>query len=407
MKTLVLEDNLAQRWKQVKEFFAYAYPEEDPAERFYLGFKDKARGMLKVLIAGCLKEERENYLKAGHYQRNRERRDYRNGFYTRDLGTSLGVIEDLQVPRCRKKGFQTRVFNRYQRRQREVNEAIKKVFLCGVSTRRVAEAIEPLLEDSFSGATVSRITKELNREVARFHKRKLIDQYQYLFLDGLTVGIRGALEAKKKKILSAYGITIFGTRELIDFRQAPSESEAQWEAFLNNLYQRGLEGNNLRLVTTDGCKGLHNALDMVYPYTPRQRCWKHKLKNVSNYLPKRYEEECLRKAKKIYLASTKREAVAIYKEWEKEWIELVPKAVNCLRKDMDEMLTFLDLPLEHRKKIRTTNVIERAFREVRRRIRTMSCFTNASSCDRIIYSVITHLNKQWRKHPLEKFTQFY
>lgn len=158
------------------------------------------------------------------------------------------------------------------------------------------------------------------------------------------------------------------------------------------------------MVTTDGCPGLHRALDTVYPYVPRQRCWAHKLRNVAARLPRKHQEACLGEAKGIYRAGTRREAVAHFREWAHRWRQVAPKAVGCLEQDLEELLPFLDCPQAHWKKVRTTNAIERAFREVRRRTRPMSCFQNSASVDRIIFGVISHLNNAWQDKPLKEFT---
>ena len=346
------------------------------------------------------------------YKRTNPRTDSRNGYYYRNLDTEFGPIDELTVPRSRLGLFKTKVFQRYQRRQSAVNEAICNVFLAGVSTRDVSSAIKPLLETSFSASCVSRITKSLDVKVKEFHKRDILDEYQFLFLDGITLSVKGSLGAVKKLVLAAYGITVFGKKELISFRIASSESEASWEAFLNDLQKRGLKGENLKLIITDGCKGLHAALDTVYAYTKRQHCWVHKLRNVAKYLKKSDEKEVLAEAKKIYKADTKREAVNLFRLWKKHWYKKYPKAVKCIERDLDQLLAFLEIPLPEeyksliRKRIRTTNVIERAFREVRRRTRPMSCFTNQDSVNRIIYAIFNRLNNKWKVKLLREFTQF-
>ncbi|MGH2669862.1 MAG: IS256 family transposase, partial [bacterium] len=230
--------------------------------------------------------------------------------------------------------------------------------------------------------------------------------YHVLFLDGVTMTVKDALGTTKRRVLVAYGLTVFGQRVLLSFRQAASESQACWEAFLNDLYRRGLLGTELRLVVTDGCKGLHAALEVVYPYVKRQRCWVHKLRNVATKLPRTVQPACLQEAKTIYQAPTRREAVHRFHGWERHWHATAPKAVACLRADLEELLTFLDFPVAQRVKLRTTNVIERCFREVRRRTRPIGCFTNAASCDRIIYAVFHRLNTLWQGRPLREFTQF-
>jgi putative transposase len=245
----------------------------------------------------------------------------------------------------------------------------------------------------------------LDREVSAYHRRSLTDNYLYLFFDGITMKVKGATQVHKKQVLVAYGITLAGQKEIIEFRQASNESESQWEALLRDIYQRGLEGQCCRLIATDGCPGLHAALETVYPYIPKQRCWAHKLRNVANYIRRKDQIPCLAAAKKIYLASNRREAVKLFRHWQEHWGELYPDAIRCLEKDLNELLNFMACPVSHRVKVRTNNVIERSFREVRRRTRTISCFTNGSSVDRIIYGVMHHLNQCWKDKPILKFTQ--
>jgi putative transposase len=357
-------------------------------------------------------DEITRYMNRESYQRTENRIDYRNGYYERSLDTELGPLVNLKVPRSRTGLFKTNTFQRYQRRQAAVNEAICNVFLAGVSTRDVSGALKPLLETTFSASCVSSVTKSLDSKVKEFHKRELLDEYQFLFLDGITLKVKNSLKAIKKLVLVAYGITVFGKKELISFRIASSESQNCWEAFLNDLYSRGLRGESLKLIVIDGCKGLHAALDVVYAYTKRQHCWVHKLRNVAKYLKKSDEKLVLSEAKEIYKAGTKREAVHIFKRWKNHWHKKYPQAVNCIEKDLDELLNFLEIPIKEqyrkliRKRIRTTNVIERAFREVRRRTRPMSCFTNQDSVNRIIYAILTRLNNKWKDKPLAEFTQF-
>jgi len=329
----------------------------------------------------------------------------RNGFYRRSLITQFGLIDGIRVPRLRKGGFKSRVFRRYQRCEKLVEDLVRNIFLSGVSTRRVGAAVCALLETKISSTTVSRITKHLDGAVCAFHKRTLLDEYQYLILDGIRLKIRHNGRYHARTVLVAYGITVFGQRALLDFRQAQGESQTAWEALLNSLYQRGLEGKNLKLIVMDGAKGLKAAAEVVYPEAKIQRCWVHKLRNISNLCPKKYHT-CVRKARNIYLSANRTQALAAFKRWKQAWVSRCPKAVACLERDLDEMLNFLDCPKEHRIKVRTTNAIERSFREVRRRTNVFSCFSNASSTDRIIYAIFTHLNNGWKDVLLPGFTQF-
>ena len=390
---LDFEQNLAFWWRQVKD-------------DFWGDVKQETLKLVKLLLEESMKEELVVYTQAEWHERTGTPRAYRNGYYPRALSTELGCLTDLRVPRSRDGGFHPTVLPRYQRRQAAVNGLLREVFLAGVSTRRVGEVVQPLLGVRWSASTVSTVTKALDTAVRQFHRQALLDEYQVLVLDGVTMRVKDALGTKKRLVLVAYGLTVFGRRVLLSFRQAPSESQACWEAFLNDLYRRGVEGTSLRLAVTDGGKGLHAALEVVYPYVKRQRCWVHKLRNVASKLPRRLQAACLQEAKTMYQAPTRREAVTRFHRWERHWHVTAPAAVACLRADLEELLSFLDFPEAQRVKLRTTNVIERCFREVRRRTRPIGCFTNTASCDRIIYAVFHRMNMLWQDRPLTQFTQF-
>jgi len=382
-------------WKEVKD-------EDD----WWGDLKGDTLQLVKRLLESTMDEEIIAQLQVARYQRSGLRRGYRNGYRHRSLLTEFGLLDRIRVPRDRRGEYQPGLLERYQRRQGQVNEMVREMFLAGVSTRKVQEVLRPVLRESLSAQAVSRIVRSLDGEVRRFQRRRIRDDYRYLFLDGIVLKVKGAGGVKKRLVLCAYGITVNGLREMVSFRQATAESEAQWEAFLRDLYERGLEGKQAHLVSTDGCPGLHRALDTVYPYVPRQRCWAHKLRNVASKLRRKNQKECLRQAKTIYLAETRREAISRFRDWAKQWRNVEPKAVRCLEADLDEMLPFLSCPRLHWSKIRTTNAIERAFREVRRRTRPMSCFQNPASVDRIIYGVLSHLNNNWKDKPLRDFTHF-
>jgi len=384
---------LRDLWKEVKN-----------EEEWWDEINERTLHMVKLILEGSLEQELLEELQASRYRRSMSRKGYRNGYYERSLYTRFGIIKALRVPRARE-SHSSQILPRYQRRQDEVNEMVRGMFLAGVSTRRVGEVLTKIKGEAISAQTVSRIARNLDRQVEIFHRRTLADVYLYLFFDGISLKVKGAGKVHRRQVLCAYGITIDGRKEIINFRQAADESEIKWEAFLRDLYERGIEGKHCRLIVTDGCPGLHKALETVYPYIAKQRCWVHKLRNVVNKVRRCDQEECIAGARLIYLAQNRREAVKNYREWRARWCFLYPRAVACVEKDLDELLSFFDAPVEHRIKVRTTNVLERSFREVRRRVRPMSCFTNSRSVDRIIYGVISHLNQTWKEKPLVEFTQ--
>lgn len=372
-------------------------------DEFWRDAREKQLSLVKTMLEGALEEEMTVLLGAARFRRTELRNGYRNGFYQRDLATQMGIVTAIRVPRARGERASHAVFSRYQRRHQQVNDVIREVFLAGVSTRRVGETLQALLGEPVSAQTVSRVTRSLDGEVARFHASPVPDDVRYLLLDGVYLRVKTPL-VKRKLVLCAYGITALGERRLLSFGLATAESQAQWEVFLSGLRKRGLRGSNLKLIVTDGCTGLHNALNTVFPYVPRQLCWAHKLRNVSNYLKRAQKEECMADARRIYQAETRHAAVGAYWDWARRWRPEAPKAVACLERDLEVLLNFLDCPPQHQRMTRTTNAIERCFREVRRRTRPISCFNNNASCERIIYAVFSHLNRNWQGNPLRQFT---
>lgn len=341
-------------------------------------------------------DELVDYLNAGHYVRDPRRLGHRNGWYRRRLVTTWGTVPDLHIPRSRTPGFRPSVLTRYQQRAPQVDRLIRSVFLGGLSTRQVGPILAPLLQDTVSATTVSKVTQVLDRAVAAFHARALT----YLLLDAVSMRVTTPDGHKRRLVLVAYGIRPQGTRELVDYRIVRTESQGTWEAFLANLACRGLTGATLRLITTDGHTGLHAALALVYPHVPRQTCWVHVLRNVAQRLRVRDREACLRLARRIYHARSRPAAEHALQLWRAAWQRTAPSAVATLLRDWEALLAFYTVSPADWRRVRTTNAIERAFREIRRRTRPMTCFTNLASCDRIIYAVIHAFNLKQAGRPL-------
>lgn len=382
------EDRLHLWWQEVK-----ANPEE-----VLEGPRPYIQHLLRITLESSMEELRERILQAEWYEHTPTRRDYRSGFSHKDWSTDLGMIERIRIPRTRKTGtaLSKQIRQAYRKNKEHVHRLLREMFLAGVSTQRVGEVAQAILGRKYSASYVSKATKKLDQAVREYHCRKLPDRFVYLLFDGIALKGRDILGAKDRVVLVCHGIDLEGKRELIDFMIVDSESEAAWYRFCNDLYLRGLEGQYVLLITTDGCAGLHAALDTIWPRIHRQRCWVHKLWNIASACKrKRHAEACSDDAKLIYLAQTKTEATNRFRHWAKTWQEKEPKAVNCLKKDLPEMLAFLDCPKEYWRKIRTSNVIERVFREVRRRIRPMNCFKNDASCERILYAIFFYMNRRW------------
>jgi transposase-like protein len=267
-------------------------------------------------------------------------------------------------------------------------------FVLGLSVRKVSEALLPILGRPISPATVSLVAKQLDAVVAAFHARPLKDHYRVLMLDGVVLARKTGAGAIKRPVLVALGLRPDGKKEVIDFRLAASESAAEWERFLGDLIRRGLTGDTLEMICVDGGSGVLAALPTAYSSVPVQRCWAHKIRNVLNKV--RVADQLAVKADlhAIMNAKTVPQARSAARRFADRWQADYPKAATCLRDDLDELLTcWCYKSLAARKRVRTTNAIERRFREVRRRTRPMGVFSDRTSMDRILFAVFNHENR--------------
>lgn len=321
--------------------------------------------------------------------------DRRNGSFSRHLLSEVGDIE-LQVPRTRKRSAVGMVRS-YARRVHSVSRMILACFVLGISTRKVSQALLPVLGEPVSASTVSRVAKGLDRAVEAFHRRELKRRYRFLILDGVVLKRRSGAGAVKRVVLVALGITPEMKKEVIDFCIAQGESQGAWEGFLHHLYSRGLREEGLELIVSDGGKGLLAALPLVYPGIPIQRCWAHKTRNVLDHVRKADKEKVKADLHRISYASGIREAQGALGQFTNKWKHTYPKAVACLLADEEDLLVFFYVKDKSLwPKIRTTNAIERRFREVRRRTRPMGVFSDRTSMDRILYAVFTYENLRQR-----------
>jgi transposase-like protein len=386
-------------------------------------YRFETKNKLKELLEDRMGSEVEHHLGRGRYERREsgETEDYRNGGRPRHFLTELGDLI-LRIPRTRK-GFISKVLEAYQRRSRSVDQLIMACFVLGMSTRKVSTALLSLLGERVSASTVSEVAKRLDQAVKRYHERKIEDGYRFLFFDGVVLKQRGAAKVQNKIILSVYGESWEGKREMIDFLLATSESQNAWEGFLRDLYERGLEGKRCEMITSDGGKGLRNALEVVYPRIERQHCWAHKTRNVLDKVKKVDQEKVKGDLHRISHARNRQAATQAYWSFCQKYRKLYPEAVKSLASEIDDLLSFYQVKLSPKERrglnaqelqkaqmtlwrtIRTTNLIERAFREVKRRTRPMGVFGNRSSMERILYAVFFHLNSKGQEVPSFLFTQ--
>jgi transposase-like protein len=330
--------------------------------------------------------------------------DRRNGYYRRHLLTELGDIE-LNVPRTRRYS-PVEVIRAYARRTPEIDRVILAGFVLGLSTRKVGETLLALLGRPVSAATVSQVAKTLDAAVAAFHRRPLANRYQALMLDGVVLARKTGAGALRRPVLVALGLRRDGKKEIIDFRLAASESAAEWDKFLADLYRRGLTGEGLDMICVDGGKGLLAALPSAFDGIPVQRCWAHKIRNILNKVRRADQPKVKRALHKVLNAANAPAARSAARRFAERFGQHYPAAVACLRNDLDELLTCFRYKSEiERRAVRTTNAVERRFREVRRRTRPMGTFQDKTSMDRILFAVFTHENKSQGVSTLSLMTQ--
>lgn len=385
-------------------------------------YRFETRNKLKELLEERMASEVERHLGRERYERRggSDQEDYRNGKRPRHFLTELGDLI-LRIPRTRK-GYVSKVLESYKRRSRSVDQLIMGCFVLGMSTRKVSTALLSLLGERVSASTVSEVAKKLDHAVRRYHGRKLEDGYRFLFFDGVVLRQKGAAKVQKKVILCVYGISWEGKKEMIDFLLATSESQNAWEGFLRDLHERGLEGKLCEMITTDGGNGLRNALEVAYPRIVRQHCWAHKTRNVLDKVKKTDQQKVKKDLTRISHGKNRQAATQAYWSFCQKYRKAYPGAVKSLESEIDDLLSFYQVKLSANerqglgakdlqtaqmalwKKIRTTNLIERAFREVKRRTRPMGVFVNRGSMERILYAVFFHYNSKGQEVPSFLFT---
>lgn len=351
-------------------------------------YRQAGRAALKDILEGRMEDRISDHLEV---MGSMEEADRRNGTYIRHLLTELGDIE-LEVPRTRTMSG-VEVVRAYARRVSQVDRMILSCFVLGLSTRKVAHALLPVLGERVSAGTVSRIARSLDGAVEAFHRRSIRREYRFLILDGVVLKRKTGGGSSKRSVLVALGITPEGKKEIIDFTIAPGESREAWERFLSDLYRRGLCEKGLEMIVVDGGVGLAAALPVVYPSVPVQRCWAHKTRNITDKVRAADREAVKNDLHKISHAAGIRDARSAIGAFCRAWKDRYPKAVASLLANEEELLSFLQVKepsvWTH---IRTTNAIERKFVEVRRRTRPMGVFSDKTSMERILFAVFTYEN---------------
>jgi transposase-like protein len=352
--------------------------------------QERIRLSIRHTLITVLEEEVNEFTQAEPYQRTKERKDYRNGYYERDLVTTAGEIENLPVPRTRQ-GFRTELFERYQRRMADLDEAILDMFVKGVSTEQVGNVIETLTGTHPSASTVSRVFHTLEGEFETWKKRPLQAHYLYVFADGTYFTVIYDETGCKMPILAIIGIDEEGKRDVLGFTVGERENQDAWEDLLDNLKERGVLQVDLWI--TDGNQAMINAISIKFSQSKRQRCIKHKMENILGYIPKKQQDVIQPEIRAIFYQVNREKADQEVAAFITKYETVYPSAVECLKRDLEACLTFYSFPEQHWKFIRTTNSIERMFCEVKKRSHKMAAaFRNENSCMLMFYAVVRSLN---------------
>ncbi|MGH2748066.1 MAG: IS256 family transposase [Actinomycetota bacterium] len=375
---------------------------ENVQEAIWLGISSSVRAVLKRLVEMALEDERTERLQATRHERTPERRGHRNGTYTRDLHTTWGPIEDLEVPRVvmpdGSSPGEWQTFDRYERRTYELDRLIGQLFLYGCSARNVERVSKDLWGKKVGRSTTSRVTESFEDEGKAINEGEIPAQIRYLFLDGQAHKMASELGLLDKQLLAAFAILTDGSERLLGYRLGESESEGEWGMLLDDLRKRGLR--SVELIVVDGAGGLEAALATRFSDVPIQRCIMHVARNVMAKVRARNKAEVGEDLRSIWDSPDRTTAMANFEVFTTKWIVSEDRAVRCLADKIDRALTFYDFPQEDWSKIRTNNVAERGFRFIRQRQRPIGAFTNEESAERIVGALGGEWNRR-RSHPLE------
>ena len=323
----------------------------------------------------------------------------------REIMTGIGPVA-VRCPRVRDRGgegcerirFSSAILPPYARRSKSLEVLIPILYLKGISSGDFEDALIALLgrdAGGLSASTIGRLKEAWSEEHARWSKRDLsAKRYIYFWVDGIHVQAR--LEDTAQCLLIIIGATPEGRKELVGLTDGVRESAQSWRELLLDLKRRGLSIGP-ELAVADGALGFWQALEEVWPNTRGQRCWVHKTANVLNKLPKSQQPKAKRALQEIWMAETKKDALAAFHAFVETWGVKYDKAVECLIKDRDALLAFYDFPAEHWKHLRTTNVIESSFATVRHRtVRSKGCLSNKTALA-MIFKLAEAAEKSWRR----------
>ena len=349
-------------------------------------------GAIRLLINEAMRLERHVYLGADPYERSEDRQGYANGYKAKTVKTRIGELK-LAVPQVRDGGFYPSTLEKGIRSERALKLALAEMYVQGVSTRRVAAITEQLCGFEVTSSQVSRAAKELDPILEQWRNRPL-GAYPYVYLDARYESVRNNGTVVKSAVLVAIGVSETGHRKILGTSVAISEQEAHWRDFIKSLQTRGLHG--VQLFISDAHEGLKAARRAVYPSVPWQRCQFHLQQNAQAYVPKQeLKAKVAADIKNIFNAPSEEEAKRLLSQLLEKYEKSAPRLVAWAEKNLTEGFTVFQFPVEHWRRIRTSNVIERVNEEIRRRTRVAGIFPNDASCLRLVSAVLMEISEDW------------
>jgi len=357
------------------------------------------RQSFKKMVQEILEQEIRDYLGRDYFERKVEKTNpgHRNGYENRSVKTAEGKI-DIEMPQLRNtaKPYRSELFKHIKTRSAELERLVTEMYVRGLSTRDIEETLKDDAGHSFiSKSGVSEITASLSEEHSRFCQRDLSGfDVVYLFVDGIYENVRLQLKAKEA-IFCAWAILANGRKVLLHLDLGQKESYECWKDFFRNMTARGLRMP--LLVVSDGAPGLIRAITECFPKSKRQRCLVHKLRNISNKLPKDVASQVMPEIKNVYYQTNKEVAMLCATSVVEKFAAEYPSAIKCFEEDLECCLNHIDFPMGHHKHIRTTNLIERAFAEQRRRTKVIPGFHSEKSCLKLVYATLIRVSEKWRR----------
>ena len=348
--------------------------------------------IIEQLMNVAMKAEREQYLKAGSYERNEEREGYANGYKPKTLQTRMGKL-NLAIPQVREGGFYPEALEKGLRSERALLAICAEMYVNGVSTRKVSHIVEKTFGCEISASQVSRATAELDEKLQEW-RNSVLSEVIYLYLDARYEKIRENGGIREAAVLIATGVLANGKRKVLGVSVSLSEQSQHWKEFLESLVTRGMRG--VQLIISDDHSGLKAARQAVMGGIPWQRCQFHLQHNAQAYVPRKsMQEEVAQDIRTIFNAPDRERADAYLKNTIEKYTQSAPKLADWLESDLSEGLTVFSFPEAHRKRIRTNNGIERLNREILRRTKVVSIFPNEASCLRLISAILVETSDEW------------